>query len=375
MRISSAFDGGNIVCLEADRADDIRLEIRLDRGSRHHQWFHYRLSGAKGAPCVMRILNAGETSYPDGWKNYRARASYDRETWFCVDTEYEDGVLAIRHTPERDAVWYAYFAPYSMERHADLIASCLASPRAALVPLGAALDGQEMDLLRIGKEGADKRVLWVIGRQHPGETMAEWWMEGFLRRLLDESDAAARTLLDKAVLYVVPNMNPDGARRGHLRTNAVGTNLNRAWLNPSMERSPEVFLVRRKMQETGLDFCLDVHGDEAIANNFIAGAQGIPGWTPRLAGLLGRYLDGLLARSPDFQVAEGYPVSAPGKANLKMATSWLAEHFDALTMTLEMPFKDAKVNPDPVSGWSPERCRELGRANLAVMADMVEALR
>ena len=35
-------------------------------------------------------------------------------------------------------------------------------------------------------------------------------------------------------------MNPDGTWRGHLRTNAVGANLNREWANPSRETSPEV---------------------------------------------------------------------------------------------------------------------------------------
>lgn len=38
----------------------------------------------------------------------------------------------------------------------------------------------------------------------------------------------------------VPNMNPDGTWRGHLRTNAVGANLNREWEKPTLERSPEV---------------------------------------------------------------------------------------------------------------------------------------
>ncbi len=35
-------------------------------------------------------------------------------------------------------------------------------------------------------------------------------------------------------------MNPDGTWRGHLRTNAVGSNLNREWAEPTLERSPEV---------------------------------------------------------------------------------------------------------------------------------------
>ena len=63
---------------------------------------------------------------------------------------------------------------------------------------------------------------WVIGRQHPGESMASWWMEGFLDRLLDYNDAIARRLREKATFHIVPHMNPDGAIRGHLRCNAAG---------------------------------------------------------------------------------------------------------------------------------------------------------
>ena len=65
--------------------------------------------------------------------------------------------------------------------------------------------------------------------------MAEWLVEGLLYSLLDSDNAIAKLLLEKANFYIVPNMNPDGSVRGHLRTNAVGTNLNREWLSPSLE--------------------------------------------------------------------------------------------------------------------------------------------
>jgi murein tripeptide amidase MpaA len=43
--------------------------------------------------------------------------------WFRVDTAYDDsaGTLTIQHTPKHACVRYAYFAPYSWERHAELI--------------------------------------------------------------------------------------------------------------------------------------------------------------------------------------------------------------------------------------------------------------
>ena len=38
-----------------------------------------------------------------------------------------------------------------------------------------------------------------------------------------------------------------------------------------------------------------------------------------------------------------------------------AERFGATAMTLEMPYKDNKANPEPEQGWSPERCKMLAR--------------
>ncbi len=37
-----------------------------------------------------------------------------------------------------------------------------------------------------------------------------------------------------------------------------------------------------KMEETGCDLFIDVHGDEELTYNFIAGIEGIPSWDDRL---------------------------------------------------------------------------------------------
>lgn len=70
--------------------------------------------------------------------------------------------------------------------------------------------------------------------------MAEWFIEGFLEELSDPHNAFSTRALKHAVFYVVPNINPDGSVRGHLRTNAAGANLNREWATPTLEHSPEV---------------------------------------------------------------------------------------------------------------------------------------
>ncbi|RZA11262.1 MAG: hypothetical protein EOP02_32670, partial [Proteobacteria bacterium] len=165
---------------------------------------------------------------------------------------------------------------------------------------------------------------------------------------------------------------PDGSCRGHLRTNFAGINLNREWDSPSADKSPEVLAIRNAMDKTGVDFAMDVHGDEAIAAVFLAGFEGIPSWTDELGASYNRYRSILERRTPDFQTAKGYPVARPGTANLTMSTNQLAERFGACAMTLEMPFKDNDDLPDAVQGWSPERSKLLARDCLAALVEWLE---
>ena len=375
MHISAYFDSGNINVIDASNPAAVRLAIRKDSNADFFQWFHFRAASVCGVDCNFRIENAGEASYTKGWADYHAVASYDREDWFRVPTDYVDGVLTIRHKPERDTVYYAYFAPYSDERGRNFLASCLSSPRVRHSVLGQTVDGADLDLLTIGEPGDGKRVCWTIGRQHPGESQASWWMEGFLGRLIDPADPVTRVVLDKTVLYVVPHMNPDGARRGNLRVNAAGANLNREWAEPTMEKSPEVFLTRARMRETGVDFCLDVHGDEGLPYVCIAGSDGIPSLTERQTNLRAAYDEALLHANPDYQTEKGYPKAPPGRGNLTMCTAHVAEYFGALAMTLEMPFKDNANAPDPHYGWSAARCQRLGSACLDALHAVIGDLR
>lgn len=376
MHISAAFDSGNIKVVSAESPDAIRVAIQPDPGADgFFQWFHFRITGCADTDLTIVIENAGKASYTKGWDGYRACVSEDRETWIRAETDYDGTVLTIRHKPHSDTLYVAYFAPYSRERHHDLIAACQTVSECRHAVLGETLDGEPIDLLSVGEAGAGKPNLWVIGRQHPGETQASWWMEGFLERLLDPDDPIAKIIRARAVTRIVPNMNPDGSRRGHLRTNAKGINLNREWAAPSLENSPEVYHVLAEMTRTGLDFSLDVHGDEGLPYNFIAGADAIPSVTDKQIALRERFETAFARANPDFQTEHGYPKAAPGKANLTICSSALAEKFGGLSMTLEMPFKDNANAPDPDHGWSPRRCQLLGAAALDAIADILADLR
>jgi murein tripeptide amidase MpaA len=360
LEISSNFDSGAIDVVGVDGMH-AELRIRNDvtgtgAASEFLQWFHFRVSGAERAGARLTLTNAHATTYPAGWHDYRAVASWDRRRWQRIETSYDGGALTIQLPAAPAPSYIAYFEPYSWERHLALLADSCGNG-ARLCRLGASVQGRDLDALVVGQ---GRRTVWIIGRQHPGETMAEWFIEGLLQRLLDAADPVASELRRHATVHIVPNMNPDGSVLGNLRTNAAGANLNREWLEPSYARSPEVKAVRDAIHASGCDAFFDIHGDENLPYVFIAGSEMLPNFDERQASNQRLFCEDFCRASPDFQTEHGYE---PGKYRdevLKLASKYVGHTFGCLSVTLEMPFKDNANLPDAQHGWSAPRSARLG---------------
>ena len=174
-------------------------------------------------------------------------------------------------------------------------------------------------------------------------------------------------------------MNPDGSINGHLRVNAAGSNLNREWCpSPAppkgdddnekaemydahtLERSPEVYHVLRMMDETGVDAFLDIHGDEALPFNFLAGSQGMSVWGERLEALHGAFLASYERANDHMQAKISYEPDAPGEGLPNICSNQISERFNCLAATLEMPFKELHGRDGDDKIWGPEQARQLG---------------
>ncbi|SEP88357.1 Murein tripeptide amidase MpaA [Pseudomonas cuatrocienegasensis] len=374
MKINADFDSGNIEVLDARDPGHVRLAIRPDSRSGHFQWFHFQVQDlTPGQTYGFSLDNAAQSSYPHAWEGYHAVASYDQQTWFRVPSRFEDGALRFSLQVQQAQVWFAYFEPYSRARHDRLIGRAQAAGIECLA-VGRSLEGRAIELLRVQRNPQATRNLWIIAQQHPGEHMAEWFMEGLIEAVAAPDEELA-ALLQQANLYLVPNMNPDGAYHGHLRTNAAGHDLNRAWQSASEAQTPEVWFVQQQMLAHGVDLFLDIHGDEAIPQVFTAGCEGNPGYSPRLAALDADFKQRLLASGAAYQTRHGYPISAPGQANLTLACNAVGQAHDCLAFTLEMPFKDHDDAPEPATGWNGARAALLGRQVLNVALAMADSLR
>ena len=368
MWIDSNFDSGNIEVVSCNDPMNIRVKIKKDNHADFSQWFYFHLYGAKNQPVRIIFENASQTSYPKGWDNYQVRHSLDGNVWNCTPTKYDGQSLIVEHTPLNDLVQYAYFAPYSQARQVSVLQHAQKNG-CRIVHLGTTYQGRPMTKI---EAGTGSMQVWLIARQHPGETMAQWWMEGLISRICRPSDPISREIQKIATLHIVPNMNPDGSILGNLRSNAAGANLNREWANPSLDRSPEVFCVRHAMEQSGVDLCIDVHGDEGLPYNFFAFPTGIPSLTSRQTQDFAILEECFLRASPDFQTEYGYPITPKGQANLGMCASFIAEYFGCVGVTLEQPFKENANSPDPIVGWSPQKCSDFGHASLTAIYNFLK---
>jgi len=330
------------------------------------------------------IENAGTASYAKAFQGYNTFFSYSpfesATSWKRIETHYDEvnGWLIWNHEGtlggSSNSVYFAYFPPYTYERHLGLIAKCAASPLCKVHSLGQTLKNREIDCVTVG---TGPKICWIIHRQHPGESMAEFYAEGLLSRLLDDWDSVAKKARELYTFNIVPNVNPDGSIAGNLRVNALGSNLNREWAPssppgdsdeecqvlyeaPTLERSPEVYHILRHMDQTGCDAFLDIHGDEELPFNFLAGSQGMQNWSKRLEALHGAFLASYERANSDMQAQVSYEPDKPNEGMTNICSNQIALRFDCFSGTLEMPFKELWQK----QGWGPERARELGASVL-----------
>lgn len=358
--INSNFDAGSIVVHDVSNPQNIRLGIRNDTNSEFAQWFYFQINGIQSQQLSIHFENLATTAYPEGWSNYNLCASYDNQNWFRLPCSFENNTLSCTFNCSSNSIYLAYFEPYSYQKHQELIGFANLHEICEHTILGYTAQQRPIDLLTIGKQDAQYKI-WIIARQHPGETMAEWFMDGLIKRLFDKQDPISHALLSNCKFNLVPNMNPDGAILGNLRTNSCGVNLNREWLVPTIENSPEVFYVREKMLSDTVDMFFDIHGDEALPYVFTSGCADNQSFSQSQKQLEDAFEHIFQLINPDYQTEYGYPKNHFSVESSSVATKWVGNHFDCLAYTLELPFKDNANNPNIKYGWNGYRSQLLGQ--------------
>lgn len=114
----------------------------------------------------------------------------------------------------------------------------------------------------------------VFARQHPGEPVGSWMMEGFANRLIEMSQ-------EEVLWILVPMINIDGVVIGNNRTGLLGYDFNRHWfIDKDTNRYhlfPEIVGIMRYFKKKHKDFSkkikifIDFHGHSSQSGVFSYG--------------------------------------------------------------------------------------------------------
>ena len=99
--------------------------------------------------------------------------------------------------------------------------------------MGTSNGGIDIPILKItnkNKKGEyeEKPIIFIIGRQHTGETHSSFIIHGFINYLASRH-VMSQKMRDKYEIWVAPIVNPDGVVIGNYRTNTQGRDMNRCF--------------------------------------------------------------------------------------------------------------------------------------------------
>ncbi len=108
-------------------------------------------------------------------------------------------------------------------------------------PIGLSQAGRRIIRLHnaVGVPGGTQPGIYIVARQHAGETPGSWVLDGFLRHWAQIRKGAY-------VIWTVPLVDIDGVMLGHYGNGAYPHDLNRAWGKPAMRH--EAWVIRHDVE-------------------------------------------------------------------------------------------------------------------------------
>ena len=322
----SRFECGNLLCAFKTEKDNYQLYLQNDTNTTGYiQWFFFRVSNTKkGKKINFNIINMLRNTciYKKGLKiiTYsKMQAKTENIGWHrdCENVMYYTNNLFIYNDNSKkkrnlnslsfqyefkydnDTVYFANCLPYFYSKlikeinenekkffflKKDVITQTLGGNDLFILNINSSTQENKLikdnsipqllpkplNLTNTFNKNKTKKVVFLIARQHPGETVGSYVIEGCINFLLGDSEEAKK-LREIYNFYIIPMMNPDGVVVGNSRTGFAGCDLNRRWSKPNDIIHPEIYYSKSIILKTALthniSFIIDFHGHFGTYNS------------------------------------------------------------------------------------------------------------
>jgi hypothetical protein len=290
LQIDAAFDSGSIGAYTIDDANStinltLRTETLPNTGDQYTYWTNFKVLEALNRTVTFRITNANLVTFLKT-TTHEAQMVYscDGENWNRITSHsYSGGTYTFSKTFTCSGPQIATFFPFSYTRMQNFVnaVAVIASAWVQKSILGSSEQGRNIDLLTITNPAVpleNKKVIYIIGRQHAAETSSSHMLEGLINFLIsDDMDACG--LRSYYVWHIVPMLNPDGVYLGNSRATSEFRDPNRDWNDPNTY-SDGTNIVRAHANSvnvaSGIDMFMDWHSqiDDSSWSNFVYAPSG-----------------------------------------------------------------------------------------------------
>jgi hypothetical protein len=290
--IETDFPGGNACSISLEvNGDTTRIAFAPDpHGGPETLWFHFKVR--RTVPCAPSTLELSlEHSYNmlggHQPQHLRPVIRYAESDWQRLPAprieEQADGRARV--------LWTIAAPPTSAE-----VAVCFPYGTNDLDALLQASDDYwKCDEIGVGQRGTpllrlandygrlenERPGLYLIARQHSGETPGSWALDGFLHHLAKRGDGAPLT-------WAVPLSDPDGVRYGDYGKDRFPYDINRAWGHPPMRHETLALRwdINRWSHRCRPTLAVDFHAPGACETDgiycFLSEAEKNCDWYPQL---------------------------------------------------------------------------------------------
>ena len=186
-----------------------------------------------------------------------------------------------------------------------------------------------------GGEGDDRSGLYLLARQHAGETPGSWVLDGFLRGIASFGD-------DAPLIWAAPLANVDGVERGDYGKDNFPYDLNRAWGIPPMRHEALVLQgdIQRWKTRCHPLLAIDFHAPGACETDGIYGFVPDPKKHPQHHQALGRWIAAIEnALTPKYAAEPfGQVADYPSRWETPSFASYCWAHHGICGFTIETPY-------------------------------------
>lgn len=195
---------------------------------------------------TIEISNAGLSPYAQGWTNYQPFVSDDGKHYYRIVGAL-DGISFTFVMP-KGSQYACWFPPYKLQ---DLRSFCATKKKKLRYH-------NKMPYISIGDK--TKPCIVFIARQHPGESMSSFFLEGMLSSLFGMDIGSC-----KYSLLIIPLANIGGVEEDNYRLTPDGVDLNRSWdkNHPYITNIKQLLCTVSKIAAV-----IDLHGDEISQRNY-----------------------------------------------------------------------------------------------------------